>query len=312
MIEYVHKSQIATIKKCSRQLYYKDIMKLQEGFTNETGIAGSAFHKFAEEIYRSDKKDKWDDWQYWTKYWIRNFQKLKEEKLEQDIEVNTVDDLKSEEYLEMIVGFLKQPYNRFAEPIILEKTCRFEIKRGKKVYKFESTLDQLLRIPIKYLMDFWMVRNAVDKDMLINGKPYVYIHRDVKTGAFKVMSEIGLLTNDDLNIYAYGLAHGKFDLKGTGKFDQKVQLIPFAHALYYTRDHLKYKRDTEKKKKGDDKGPGMFLVKKDLSDLKNMEEELINLHIKVNSGNYTRDGASNNLCDQCGWRKICIHDWKNP
>lgn len=316
-IEYVHKSQLATLKRCSKQLEYKDIMKLKPDFVNESALAGSSWHKFAEEIYRSTKPDKWDDWKYWAEFWIKDFQERKNKTIADGIEINTVEDIKAEEFIEMICEFLKQDYNRYAEPILIETPFKFEIRRGRVKYKFEGTIDQLLRIQTKYLHQFkWFYDNELSK----LDKPYIYLHRDVKTGTRKTMSDIGLTTDDNINVYAYALAFGDFKLD-IDSFDHttRVHVIPYAHALYYTRDHLKYKKNTGKDdlgnyihKVGDYKGQGMYFVKKPLEDLKRMEPELINLHKRINSGIYTRDGAVSNLCDHyCGYKNVCLHDWNS-
>jgi hypothetical protein len=47
----------------------------------------------------------------------------------------------------MIVEFLKQPYNRYAEPVLIEAPFN-SIQVGKKKYWFEGTIDQLLKIHI--------------------------------------------------------------------------------------------------------------------------------------------------------------------
>jgi len=309
-IQYVHKSQLNNIKKCSRQFLYKDIYKLKPEFVNESSLTGSAFHRFAEEIYLSDKQDKWDDWKYWVQFWANDFQKRKEQCVADGIDVGTSEDIKSEDFVEMIVEFLKQPYNRFAEPVLIEAKFRFYIKVGKKKYWFEGTIDQLLKIEVKYLQGFPFIGKP--------NKDYVYIHRDIKTGNRRSMSEIGLTTDDNINVYSYALRYGLFDLKHDNSYSVFVSHIPFAHAIYYTRDHLKYKKNTGKNedgsyvhKPGDYKGQAMYFVKKSQEDLKMMEPELVSLHNKINSGIYTRDGAANNLCDRfCGFKKVCLHDWR--
>ena len=314
-IEYVHKSQLNTIKMCSKQLEYKDIMKLEPNFVNESALAGRAWHKFAEEIYTSTKQDKWDDWKYWIDFWVKEFQLEKNKSLASGIELNTVEDIKAEEYAEMIVEFLKQPYNRYAEPILIEAPFKFYIQQGKKKYWFEGRIDQLLRIKKEYLKPFnWFYENELKKVE----KDYIYLHRDVKTGNRKSMSEIGLTTDDNINMYSYALAFGDFSI-GDNNTPVRVSIIPFAHAIYYTRDHLKYKKSVGKDdfgnykhKPGDYKGQGMYFVKKTYEDLKKMEHELVNLHKRINSGIYTRDGAASNLCEHfCGYKNICLHDWNS-
>lgn len=305
VIPFVHKSHAARAKKCSKQLYYSDILKLTPEFVNESSLTGNAFHKFADQIYK--EKDKWDDVKYWLQFFLTNFEKEKERILGEGIELNTVEDLKVEDFIEMIVEFIKQPYNKYAEPVVMEAPFRFFIARGRKKYWFEGRLDALLKIETKYLKCFPYFYDELKKEVK---KDYIYIHRDTKTGNRRITSEISLTTNDNINFYAYALAYGYFDLTGDGNYDKKIQLIPYAHALHYVRDYLKYKRKTGDHLVGDPKGPSMYFVKKNLIDLKNMEDELVNLHIKVNSGIYTRDGSENNLCDKfCGFKKMCLHEW---
>lgn len=322
-IEYVHKSNLNTIKRCSQQLYYKNIMQLKEKFVNESALTGRAFHKFAEEVYKKshtnpyteanwkDPLDKWNDVGYWIKFWIDELNREKVKAVTNDIEINYLEDIQAEDFVEMIGEFLKQPYNRYAEPVLIEAPFRFTIKQGRKEYKFAGTIDQLLKIHVKWLTQFKWLDLPKDKE-------YVYIHRDIKTGTRKTMSEIGLITDDNINVYSYALAFGMFDLSGTGEYSYNIHHIPFTHSIYYTRDHLKYKKSVNKlangsyeHKAGDPKGQGMYFVKKPFEQLKMMEHELVNLHKRINSGVYTRDGAASNLCDHyCGFKDICLYDWK--
>lgn len=320
-IEYVHKSMMNTARRCSQQLYYKDILKLKPDFVNESALAGNAFHKFAEEIYKpksykGELENRWDDWRYWVEFFINDLTARKEKYIADGIDINYVEDLKAEDFGEMIVEFLKQPFNRYAEPVLIEAPFVFFIKRDRKKYKFAGTIDQLLKIPIQHLNIWW--QNPPPWDTVWNGfknnynKDYVYIHRDIKSGNRHQLSDIGLTVDDNINVYSYALAYGYFDLNGTGNYNKLVHHIPFAHALYFCRDHLKYKRKTAEHQVGDYKGKGMYFVKKDLTDIQNMENELINMHKKINSGIYTRDGAASNLCDRyCAFKNTCLHDWKS-
>lgn len=316
-IQYVHKSQLGTIKRCSQQFYYKDILKLKPEFINESALTGQSFHAFAEEIYKSDRPNKWDDLGYWVEFFVKDFQKRKEQCIIDNIDLNTVEDIKAEDFVEMIGEFLKQPYNRYAEPVLIEAPFRFVIKRGPAKYGFEGRIDQLLKINKQNLPNYMLYKMHNGNNY--SNKDYVYIHRDIKTGNRKTMSEIGLTTDDNINIYAYALAFGNFDLTGGNNYTHNVHHIPYAHCLYYTRDHLKYKKNVGKlsdgnyeHKIGDYKGQAMYFVKKDLAALKMMEPELINLWKKCNSPIYTRDGSVSNLCDNyCGFKKMCLYDWKN-
>ena len=307
-IPYIHKSHSNLIKRCSKQLELKDILKLTPSHINESSLAGSAFHNFTEQIYLSTKTDKWDDWKYWVEFWVNDFQKRKNDVLSKDIELHNAEDIKAEEFAEMIVEFLKQRWNRNAQPILLEAPFRFTLKRGKQTYGFEGRIDQLLKIQWVDLPPHFQ-RQLLE----LNSRPtkdYIYLHRDIKTGTRRHMSEIELTCDDNIMYYSYALAYGSFDLAGTGDYSYRPKLIPYAHALYYTRDHLKYKRKTGEHVAGDYKGQGMYFIRKDLDDLKRMEVELINLWRKINSGIYTRDGQATNLCDRyCGFKHMCLHDW---
>jgi hypothetical protein len=310
MIKYLHKSQAQRYRKCSQQFYLADVLELPPSFENETGLAGQAFHSFAEQIYK--QRDKWNDTKYWVEYFISELNKRKANCIEEGIEINSPEDLKIEEYAEMIYEFQQQDYNRYAEPILLEAPFRFSIKKNKKTYWFEGTIDQLLKIETKYLQQFtFPFFDTKSMDYFRTAK-YVYIHRDIKSGKRQIISELGLMCNDDINFYSYGLAFGLFNLSGLpGTFTVSVHHIPFAHCLYWVRDHLKYKRATDKKAKGDYRGEAMYFFRKPLEELRAIEDELVNMHIKVNSGNYTRDAAGTVLCDvHCQWKAPCLYGLK--
>ena len=320
-IKYVHKSDVGTIRNCSQQFYYERVLKAKPEFDNERGLAGVAYHRFCQEIYLSKKPDKWNDYAYWCKFFLDELARCKEECITNEIDIISPKDLEVEKYLEMIVEFLKQDFNRTAIPILLETTFRFCIKIrseevwGFKEYWFEGTIDQLLQIETKYIFDFqipFMTNELSDK---LRSQSHVYIHRDIKTGDRKIMSELTLLTNEDILFYSYGLAFGLFNTRNDWATAQPINrdgpFIPFAHALYYTRDHLKYKRASGDKVKGDYRGQGMYFIRKDLDDLKHMEDQLILWHRRVNSELYTRDAAGTVLCDvYCQHNKKCLHELK--
>ena len=309
MIKYVHKSHVSKIKACSQQHYYDNVIKAKPEYEDEKSMAGKAFHRFAHEIYISKLENKWNQPGHWCQFFIDEIKKYKEEAISNDIEIESPVDLHAEEYMEMIVEFLKQDYNRKAIPILLETSFRFSIKRGKKVYWFEGTIDQLLKVPTHTL-------TYADRWVSLPPTPYVYIHRDIKTGERKVMSELTLITNEDLIWYSYGLAHGKFNTKNNWDTASPISnhgpFIPFAHALYYTRDHLRYKRGSKDgtKKAGDHRGDGMYFIKRDVKDLRLMEEQLILWHKKVNSELYTRDAAGTAFCEYCKHQQKCLHELK--
>ena len=321
MITYVHKSHVSKIKACSQQHYYDNVINAKPEYEDEKSMAGKAFHRFAHEIYISKLPNKWNEPAYWCQFFIDEIKKYKEEAIANDIEIESPADMKIEEYMEMICEFLKQPYNRNAMPILLETAFRFSITRNvstkqsykklnKIVYWFEGTIDQLLKIRTKD------IAFCVNRWESLPPTEYVYIHRDIKTGDKKVMSEFTLLTNEDLIWYSYGLAHGLFNTRNDWSTASPISnvgpFIPFAHALYYTRDHLRYKRGSKDgtKKAGDYRGDGMYFIKRDVKDLRLMEEQLILWHKKVNSELYTRDAAGTAFCEYCKHQSKCLHELK--
>lgn len=317
LVPVVHKSHSYLIKKCSKQLELRYIHNLKPKSVSEAALAGSAFHKFAEEIYKSNRPEKWLDTMHWTNFWIEDFQRRKEEVIMNDQEVASVKDIKAEDFLEMINEFCKQPYNIHAEPILLETPFRFTITKGRTKYKFAGAIDQLLKIKWEHIPNYlkdklYKLYAPEELNRRMNGKNYIYIHRDIKTGGRKDndLNEINLTTDDNIMYYSYALLNGEFDIRGDGTYGYRPKLLPFAHALYYTRDHLTYKRKTGIHEVGDFKGPGMYFIKKNLNDIGRMETELINLHKKINNGIYTRDGVANSLCNFCGVKDSCLHDWQ--
>jgi hypothetical protein len=49
-IDYVHKSNLNLIKRCSKQLYYKNIMKLKRSLLMNR-LNGQAFHSLLNNLY---------------------------------------------------------------------------------------------------------------------------------------------------------------------------------------------------------------------------------------------------------------------
>ena len=108
----------------------------------------------------------------------------------------------------------------------------------------------------------------------------------------------------------------KFDVDGDGVCEQRINLIPFSHCLYYVRDHIPYLKAGKTKsgrewKAGDDRGGGMYFVKRSYSQLKAIEDELVEIHKYVNSGIYPRIGKLHNMCTHyCAYKEPCFKDLK--
>jgi len=315
-IEVVHKSHAVTAKGCLAKLRFQDIWKIPPPFVNESGLAGSAFHDAVEDYHRyqiqarrdgtfEDENSILDDAKYWFEKFVSNFHRRKESTTKAGIKINTADDIKAEDFAVMINGYIKKSYNRYAEPILIETKFYFEIQRGHKVYKFAGTIDQLLKIKLEHLPF-----NPNDVDVAKKG--YVYLHRDIKTGK---KNDPGMLeVNDDINLYSYALAFGAFDLDGDGICEQRINLIPFAHCLYFVRDHIPYLKSGKTKsgrvyKAGEDRGSGMQFVKRTYNQLKAIEDELIETHKYVNCGVYPRIGKLHNMCvNYCAYKEPCFKD----
>lgn len=311
VIDVVHKSHIQTHKGCMAQTRFQYIWKIPPPFINESALAGSAWHDTAEDYHRYQKAPdtlgRLDDPKYWFEKFVENFHRRKENTIKAGIQLNTVEDIKAEDYAKMIAGYITKPYNRFAEPVLIETKFYFEIKRGRKVYKFEGTIDQLLRIKKQYLQHLF-----INDAEFHNGKDYIYLHRDIKTG--KKVDVTMLEVDDNINLYAYALAHALFDVDGDGVCEQRINLIPYAHCLYFVRDHIPYlKSGTTKSGRkytvGDDRGSGMYFIKRTLDQLKAIEDELVEAHRFVNSGIYLRIGKLHNRCvNYCPYKDPCFKD----
>ena len=322
-IEIVHKSHAVTAKGCPKQLQYQTIWNIPPPFINESSVAGSAFHDTVADYHRFQKDHSlivnpdpnivmddsysiFDDVKFWFEKFVANFHRRKENITKAAIKINTVEDIKAEDFAKMIAGYIEKPYNRYAEPVLIETPFYFEIQRGRRAYKFAGTIDQLLKIQLQH---FPVNPNDVD----VAKKGYVYIHRDIKTGK-KSDAEM-LDVNDDINLYAYALAFAAFDVDGDGVCEQRINLIPFAHCLYYVRDHIPYiksgRRGDKTWQAGDDRGGGMYFAQRNYNQLKAIEDELIEIHKYVNSGIYPRIGKLHNRCiNYCAYKEPCFKDLK--
>ena len=318
-IEVVHKSDIVRHKGCPKQTQFEKVWNIQASFINESSVAGSAFHDTVEDYHRmqmepGDDAGYLDNAKFWFEKFVKNFHGRKAKITTAGIKINTVEDIKAEDFALMINGYIKKPYNRYAEPILIETPFYFEIRRGRRWYKFAGTIDQLLKINVKYLHDMFPYYTVNDIDINDDTKKsYLYIHRDIKTG--KKGDAAMLEVSDDINLYAYALAFGAFDLDGDGVCEKVIGLLPFAHAIYYTRDLIPYiksgRRGDKTWKAGEDRGSGMYFVKRTYEQLKAIEDELIEDHKFVNSGIYPRIGKLHNRCiSYCAHKEMCWSDLK--
>jgi len=319
LIPCVHKSDIQTSSICPRKNYYQRILNIAPISVDESMLFGVAFHEFVSE-YCLLQKDHWknhghinddifDNSEQWFKWWAKKFTDLKTSYIKRGVEVNTVEDGKAInralEARQMIQGYIKKPYNRYAEPILVETEFYFEIRRGKRVYPFGGRIDQLLKIQTKYLFNLKMDEASWD-----HSKGYIYLHRDIKSG--KKSSPFMQEFDPNINLYAYALAYANFDLNGDGICDKRIGLIPFANCLYHVKDLIPYVKSGKWGKAGDDRGSGMTFIKRTAEQLKGgVEDDLIEKWQMVNSGLYPRVGILHNHCEKyCSYKTECLGEMK--
>lgn len=318
LIPIVHKSHIITAKKCLKLLEYNKIFNVHGSYVNESALLGEALHDSIMWLHQEAayKKEPWginaSDLISWYSRFRTKLNDIKDKYHKSNIEVINRKEEDLQEHLEMLAGYMQKPYNRFAEPILLEKTFQFCIKIGRKGYWFQGTIDQLLRIEIRYLEewgDLEFTDEHLKSPLIKDGK--VYVHRDIKTGD-KIASYTDIEFNDDINTYAYGLAYGFFDINNSGKFNKQIKLLPYAHCLYFIKDHLTYKRAYRNKKAGDERGNGMYYAfRQTLEDIELVKQELIKCWELVNNGAYPRTGAMTNTCNTiCNLKDYCIAEFK--
>jgi hypothetical protein len=303
----IHKSDIKKYKRCPKQFQLENILGFKQSAINESALAGIAWHGIIHKIHKHYGNYVWDeekDIKLWFETWVEDFRKLKEFNLKQGIEINTVEDIKAEKYLEMLYGYMSKPYNKYGQVVLSETEFAFEIKKGRTLYNFSGRIDQLIKIKIEHLP----ANFVIDKDY---DRHFIYVHRDIKTGKKGGISKYVFEMNDDINVYAYALAYGLFDVDNDGICEKDIHHIPYYHALYYAQDHIVYKKKSGEHKAGDEHGYGMYPIKKSLNDLKYLREELILQWRTVNSGNYPRVGMLHDACDRyCGVRDICFKQLK--
>ena len=296
---------------CMNMLRYKEVLQIEPLTVNESSILGTALHDTIAEMHREAKSNgqPWSIFPSDMERWFNRFDNLanemKDEYHRKGVEVILTSKDKWLEHLEELSGYMVKGFNRYAESILIEAPFRFSIKRGKAYYQFAGTIDQLLKIPLEYIPDEILhIDTGVDRFVINNS---VYLQRDIKSGD-KATSYTDVEYSNDLNVYAYALAYGEFFLNGTWKV---INHIPYAHALYYLKDHIKYKKKYGTHEAGDDHGKIMYCKRVYLNQLTRLEDELVKLWKFVNSGNYIRSGAISGACDYiCEFKSVCIKEFQ--
>jgi CRISPR/Cas system-associated exonuclease Cas4 (RecB family) len=289
-----HQSDFERFKLCPRMLYYLEILGIEAEKTSEFALAGSAMH---ETCFKAHTEKLWEE-KTLFEFWQEDFEKRIAAALKAGAEVErgTID---SEDYRQMLGGYLAKSWNREAEILLTEKEFFFEIKPSSTIYYFGGRLDQVIRIPREALVcDFPMFEDFPN--------PQVTLHRDMKTGQRKGTTPFELMLNDQISIYAYGLKYGNFDLDQDGICESHLDLMPDFHALYFLKDHIPYKRPPKDKPI---RGPAMYFTKRPLERLRNLPRELMPLCASIRRGDFPREGVARGVCEKhCSVRHYCEAD----
>lgn len=311
-IPIVHKSTITTAEMCMNMLRYKNVLGIEPITINESSILGTALHDTIAMLHinAKNKREPWDiqasDLQKWFNRFDTLANEMKDKYHRKNIEVVLTSKDKWQEHLEELAGYMTKGYNRFAEPILIEAPFRFNIKRGKAKYDFAGTIDQLLKIEIDRIPDEILHIERFNDKFIINDS-HIYMQRDIKSGD-KHSSYTDIEFSNDLNVYSYALAYGEFYINGVWK---QIKHIPYAHSLYYLKDHIKYKKKYGTHEAGDDHGKIMYCKRVHIEQLTRLEDELVRLWKFCNSGNYIRSGAISGACDyMCEFKAICIKEFQ--
>ena len=193
-----HQSDLERFKLCPRMFDYLEIIGIEPEKTSELALAGSAMH---ETCFKAHTEKLWEE-KTLFEFWQEDFEKRVAGALSTGAEVErrTVD---SENYRQMLRGYLAKPWNREAEVLLAEKEFFFEMKPNSTVYQFAGRVDQVIRVPREALLcDFPIFEDFPNSEVII--------HRDMKTGQRKGTTAFELMLNDQISIYAYGLSLFRF------------------------------------------------------------------------------------------------------
>ena len=230
-----HQSDLKAYLKCPRSFYYKRVLGLDREKVSLSSLAGRAGHEALEYAHLNNE---WRP-EVLNSVFLAALDKEKNWALDkgQDLHGN----LDVNKYFTMLAEYAARPWNREAKVLALEAEFFFTIKPSKTEYQFAGRIDQLLEIPTGLLRaEFPDQFGQVEKDTVI-------LHRDTKFGRRKECSTFELALDTQMDVYAYALKKGIFELAdvyGPNPFLEKyLDLIPDFHVKYHLEDHIPYEFD---------------------------------------------------------------------
>lgn len=291
-----HQSDFERFKLCPKMFYYLEVLGVDSERKSEMAFAGAAVHST---LAKAHKDHLWEAGALFV-FWKEELEKGVAEAVAKGIAVPR-GTIELQDYFHMIAGYAEKPWNREAEILLSEKEFYFEIRPNNTLYQFGGRIDQVIRVPVELLVaDFPLFEEFPE--------PAVIIHRDLKTGKKRGISDFELLLNDQISIYAYALKYGVFDVAEDGLYKTHLNLIPDFHALYFLQDHIPYKRPPKGKDKDSPRGQWMYVTQRPPERLKRIPRELMPTCASIRRGDFPREGASRSMCFHCSVRSYCEAD----
>jgi RecB family exonuclease len=281
-LSLMRQSMIKDYCFCPKLFRYKYVDKTPPAFRNASAIHGIVIHRLLHMTHTED----------WTldasAMYPEVFEFQEQHSDESHIPIffkNGRDETLAKftaEATEMLNNYRARDYNREGDVALSESS--FTVKIGRAGV-FTGTIDQVRR-----------------------HEHGAYELVDFKTSKF-APDQAFLDTDYQFGIYAYALRHGVFQASDG---DLGMLVIPpdkLTITWYHLRHHITYKRATNGRQAGEEKGDPRRCTKRTTEQLAELKRDLSKIVSNIHRGSFARN-PSYSTCPVCPYTSICVEDSK--
>lgn len=186
----------------------------------------------------------------------------------------------ADEAVSIIEGYRKKDYNQKASVVLVEAS--FTMKLGR-AGEFTGTIDQLRQHD--------------------NGS---YELVDFKTSKF-APDQSFLDCDYQFGIYAYALWKGLFQMPDGSAKTLRIPPDKLTITWYHLRDHIPYKRATNGRSAGEEKGDPRRYTKRTVRQMASLKRDLSKIASNIRREVFPRN-PSYSTCSLCPYSRICLQD----
>ena len=276
----LHQSDVKTYLRCPRSFHYRQTDDIQPAWRNAAAVHGTIIHRLIEQLHQGlwnmDVGEQYIDEMNHQEFHCEESTVPIYWKTDRDTEVAKL----QKEAIEIIDGYRAKDYNREANIILSEST--FLLKLGRAGV-FQGTVDQ--------------IRKQEDGSFELV---------DLKTSKF-APDQTFLDLDYQLGLYSLACRDGVFQQPDGSMQMLNIKPSNLRITWYHLRDHTLYKRKTNGKEVGEEKGHPRRHTSRTEQQLNALKRDLSAVASSIRRGIFPRH-PSTNTCPTCAFASICVED----